>query len=89
MNVDILFLFLLFQLCHESRCLNVVKVRPGKWCGSANEIKTVYNPPEGEEVPDEDCQIVVMTNKSDVVPIKVEDPGKPSKTRRTIIIEEV
>ena len=60
--------------------LQVLKVTPGKWCGTSNEIKTVINPGDIESVPDQDCQIVVLTNKSDVVPLPFRDSTLPSTT---------
>ena len=59
--------FFVLGICHWShnpsaQAMHLLKMVPGKWCGSATEIKTVYNPIEPSEVPEGPCLVIVITN---------------------------
>ena len=55
---------------------NVLKVVPGKWCGTCNEIKIIVNPADPNAVPEEGCQIISLTNHTDVIPMQGSPGGK-------------
>ena len=56
--------------------IQVLKVVPGKWCGSSIEIKTIANPVDPNVVPEEECQIIIFTNHTDIIPMPTLPGGK-------------